>query len=56
MAAKKTATSKPAGARKSKTTSAPPLAGRYSRSEGAGAGPERKHHNPPPAKKVRKAK
>jgi hypothetical protein len=40
--------------RKQKQTTAPPLGGRYSRSEGAGSGPERKHHNPPP--KPRKSK
>jgi hypothetical protein len=34
--------------RKNKQMSDAPLAGRYSRGEGAGPGPERKHHNPRP--------
>ena len=30
-----------------KTMTVPPRSGRYSRSEGAGPGPQRKHHNAP---------
>jgi len=40
----------PAGS-KAKQTSDPPMSGRYSRHEGAGPGPKRKHPNPPPKKK-----
>jgi len=40
----------PAGS-KAKQTSHPPMSGRYSRREGAGPGPKRKHPNPPPKKK-----
>jgi hypothetical protein len=48
MSSKQSGTSKSKGARQMKITSAPPLSGRYSRSEGTGAGPQRKHANPPP--------
>ena len=45
---------KPSAAARQEPSSAahmsPPLGGRYSRSEGAGPGPERKHHNPPRGK------
>jgi hypothetical protein len=36
---------------KTKQTSPPSLSGRYSRSEGPGSGPKRKHPNAPPKKK-----
>jgi hypothetical protein len=38
--------------RKTKTHSNPPLGGRYSRTEGAGAGPERKRHSPTPKRRT----
>jgi hypothetical protein len=37
--------------RKNKQASDAPLAGRYSRSEGAGPGPQRKAHSPAPKRR-----
>jgi hypothetical protein len=46
--------SKAPGSKKGKQTTAPPLSGRYSRTEGAGTGPRREHSNPPPKRRKRK--